>query len=92
MRMGGVAKAAVDFQAVTEAVQSGKLGGLGLDVHWAEPEDPSKPLYAHPNVISFPHSGASTDAVLDRCSNFIVNNLVALREGRPLIEQLNLPD
>ena len=28
-----------------------------MDVHWQEPEDASKPLYQHPNVVSFPHTG-----------------------------------
>lgn len=52
---GGIA----DEQALLDALNSGKLGGAGLDVFENEPT-PRKDLLQHPNVSVTPHIGAST--------------------------------
>jgi D-3-phosphoglycerate dehydrogenase len=44
---------------VLDALNSGQLGGVALDVFTKEPPDPS-PLFAHDNLIAVPHLGAST--------------------------------
>jgi len=44
---------------VLEALKSGQLGGVALDVFTKEPPDPS-PLFEHENLIAVPHLGAST--------------------------------
>jgi D-3-phosphoglycerate dehydrogenase / 2-oxoglutarate reductase len=38
------------------ALETGRLGGVGLDVFEPEPPDPSHPLFAHPRVICTPHA------------------------------------
>ena len=40
----------VDKQALLDTLDGGRLAGVGLDVHWMEPADPSEPLYRHPKV------------------------------------------
>ena len=45
----------VERTAVIEALDSGRLGGAGFDVHYAEPGDPDKPLKCYPNVMLSPH-------------------------------------
>jgi phosphoglycerate dehydrogenase-like enzyme len=35
----------IDKAALWEVLQQGKLGGVGLDVQWKEPADPSEPLF-----------------------------------------------
>jgi len=80
----------LDEEAVIEAVESGKLGGLGMDVHWQEPEDPTKPLYQHPNVISFPHTGVATATVRDQYVSLLVSNIQRMREGLPLLNEVKL--
>lgn len=52
---GGV----IDEEALLEALESGQVGGAGLDVFLNEPT-PDRRLYAHPNVSVTPHIGAST--------------------------------
>ena len=71
-------------------MRSGKLGGLGLDVHWEEPGDSSKELYRLPNVIAFPHSGGCTVEVVKAHVELMVSNICRKREGRELLHELNI--
>jgi glycerate dehydrogenase len=52
-----------------ETLAAGRLGGLGLDVLYGEPADPSEPLlqYRGRNVILMPHTaiGARANALRD---------------------------
>ena len=51
----------VDEKALLDALESGQVGGAGLDVFVEEPPSAGHPLVAHPNVICTPHLGASTE-------------------------------
>jgi phosphoglycerate dehydrogenase-like enzyme len=59
----------IDHDGVVEALQSGRLGGLALDVLYSEPADPAEPLlrYRDRNVILMPHTavGARANALND---------------------------
>lgn len=50
----------VEEKALTDALESGFLGGAILDVYAQEPLDPSSSLRKLPNVVLTPHLGAST--------------------------------
>jgi phosphoglycerate dehydrogenase-like enzyme len=54
----------IDHDAVVEALQSGRLGGLALDVLYTEPADPAEPLlrYRDRNVILMPHTAVAARA------------------------------
>ncbi|MBN1910203.1 MAG: phosphoglycerate dehydrogenase [Pirellulales bacterium] len=49
-----------DEAALVEGLQSGRLGGVALDVYASEPCTDS-PLFGMPNVLCTPHLGASTE-------------------------------
>ncbi len=51
----------VDEDALLEALESGAVGGAGLDVFAEEPVSPDHPLVQHEKVICTPHLGASTE-------------------------------
>jgi glyoxylate reductase len=59
----------IDHDALVEALAAGRLGGLGLDVGYAEPADPAEPLLRRRggNVILMPHTavGARANALQD---------------------------
>ena len=45
----------IDRDAMIAALDSGKLGGAGLDVHYEEPGDPDERLKNYTNVVLSPH-------------------------------------
>ena len=47
--------AIVNREALIEALETGRLGGAGLDVHYEEPSDPDDPLTRFDNVVLTPH-------------------------------------
>lgn len=50
----------IDREALLEAMKSGKLGGLGMDVHYEEPGRADDPLLAFDNVALSPHTAIGT--------------------------------
>ena len=55
---------------VAQALESGKLGGLGNDVWYSDPPD-SSPLIGAPNTVLTPHIGASSKENLLRIGDII---------------------
>jgi D-3-phosphoglycerate dehydrogenase / 2-oxoglutarate reductase len=54
----------VDYAALRQALASGAIGGVALDVYEREPPDPADPLFTASNVICTPHVASWTwDAV-----------------------------
>jgi phosphoglycerate dehydrogenase-like enzyme len=81
---GGV----IDRAALVAALASGRLGGVGLDVHWEEPPDPTDPLYADPRVVALPHLGGSTVEAFTRTCDVVIDNLGRLVRGEPLCHRV----
>jgi phosphoglycerate dehydrogenase-like enzyme len=77
---GGV----IDRAALSAALAAGRLGGVGLDVHWDEPADPADPIYADPRVVALPHVGGSTVEAFGRITDVVIDNLRRLARGEPL--------
>lgn len=80
-----VARGAVtDEKAVADAVESGHLGGIGIDVYSAEPLGETHPFYAirhRPNVCLTPHMAWSAKEARERCLSEIVKNMEAFYRG-----------
>jgi phosphoglycerate dehydrogenase-like enzyme len=75
----------VDEVALIEALQSGQLGGAGLDVYDPEPPAPDHPLFQMDQVALTPHLASFTDEGRQRMGLMAVEDtLRVLRGEKPL--------
>ena len=75
--------ALVDQAALLDALNSGQVGGAGLDVTDPEPLPSGHPLLEHPRVIVTPHIASSTTAGRRRLYEHAIDNAVNFLAGRP---------
>ncbi|MGA1600077.1 MAG: NAD(P)-dependent oxidoreductase, partial [bacterium] len=78
----------VDEGALVQALESGTLGGAGLDVFAREPHVPEE-LIRMPHVVLQPHQGSATVETRQRMGQLVLDNLEAHFAGRPLLTQVN---
>lgn len=80
-----VARGAVaDERALADALQSGHLGGLGVDVYSIEPMPEDHPLYplrSHPNICLTPHMAWAATEARQRCIDEIAQNIRSFCTG-----------
>jgi lactate dehydrogenase-like 2-hydroxyacid dehydrogenase len=74
----------VDEPAMLDLLKSGKLGAAGLDVFAEEPKM-SPEFWDLPNVVLSPHQGSATTKTRWAMGDLFVRNLLAHRDGNPLI-------
>ena len=91
--------ALVDTTALIEALKSGHLGGVALDVYEEEEgiffedlsgqvlqDDELARLITFPNVLITSHQAFLTNEALSDISHTTVANLIALASGKPYVE------
>ncbi|CAM6034593.1 unnamed protein product [Sphagnum compactum] len=74
----------LDYEAVKEALASGQLGGLAMDVAWSEPFDPSDPILQYPNVLITPHVAGVTELSYSNMGKIIAESAIQLSTGDPM--------
>ncbi|WP_256832351.1 C-terminal binding protein [Pseudomonas sp. Pse1] len=84
---GGV----VDSDALIEALQSGRLDGVGLDVLESEPDVPAA-LLDHPGVMLTPHVAFSSDASLLELRRRASEEVVRVLKGEAPEQARNKPN
>jgi phosphoglycerate dehydrogenase-like enzyme len=96
-----VARAAIiQEEPLYNALQEGRIAGAALDVWWKphfwdpnwnpEGADASKyPYWELPNVICTPHNIGSTDTQTDAGLQIMVENILRLRDGKPLLNPVD---
>jgi phosphoglycerate dehydrogenase-like enzyme len=72
----------VDTTALVEALQSGHLGGAGLDVYDTEPLPPDHPILHCRHIVLTPHNADQTPEGFDILNGGAVENVIAFLEGR----------
>lgn len=85
---GGV----IDEAALIEALESGRLGGAGLDVMETEPLPESSPLWTTRNTLITPHFTASIPDKSERSLEIILDNFRRFRAGEPMRNQITKDD
>jgi glyoxylate reductase len=78
----------IEEAALVRALKEGKIAGAGLDVYEHEPEV-SPELVAMPNVVLTPHLGSAVKPLRETMAQVVVDNTVALIEGRAPVSCLN---
>lgn len=81
--------ALIDETALILSLQSGHLGGAGLDVFEKEPLPQSSPFWDMSNVIVSPHSGSTSDRENELITDIFCENLKNYLEGKPLINVID---
>ena len=74
----------VDEEALVEALETGAIGGAGLDVVPEEPLPDNHPLWRFDNVVITPHSAGGSPMRMDRSVDLFCDNLGRLLVGEPL--------
>jgi glyoxylate reductase len=78
----------IDEAALVRALKEKKIAGAALDVYEHEP-DVSPELVAMPNVVLTPHLGSAVLSLREGMANVVVDNTIALIEGRAPVSCLN---
>jgi D-3-phosphoglycerate dehydrogenase len=81
----------VDEAALLEAVQSGKVAGVALDVFSAEPPPAGFPLFALDAVFATPHIGGSTEEAQEIVGVRIAEQVVEYLKNGIAINAVNMP-
>ena len=80
----------IDEEALIEFLQSGRLGGAGLDVFHTEPLPADSPLWDLDNVLITPHNAGSTPEHGRRTTAIFTENLRRLFTGEELRNVVDL--
>jgi len=80
----------IDEAALIDALDSGKLRGVGLDVYEGEFEHaPDARLWQDERVLITPHVSGGTDVAQHRVVEVFSDNLRAYLDGRPLVNVID---
>ena len=74
----------VSEPAMIEALKSGRLGGVGLDVYDVEPLPLDHPLRRFDNAILMSHRGYATEEILSARYEQAMENILRFIDGKPI--------
>lgn len=77
--------ATVQLDAVTQALQQGRLGGVALDVFEEEPLPPTHPLWQELHALLTPHVAVVGPYILERRRAVLCDNAQRFDAGRELV-------
>ena len=81
----------IDQAALQAALESGHVGGAGLDVFDPEPLPPGHPLLQAPNLLATPHIGGSTEEAQEIVGVRIVEQVVQYLQHGIAVNAVNMP-
>lgn len=76
--------AVIDTGALVAELQSGRLGGAGLDVTEPEPLPADSPLWDLENVLITAHTSGASPRYWERQEALVSDNIARYQDGRPL--------
>ncbi|HZD65335.1 MAG TPA: NAD(P)-dependent oxidoreductase [Acidimicrobiales bacterium] len=81
----------VDEGAVLDALEDGRLAGVGLDVVATEPPDLGHPLLAHPRAVITPHVAGVTDNTFHTAGRLFAREVTRWASGQRPTFAVNTP-
>lgn len=81
----------IDSAALAAALESGKVGGAGLDVFETEPPGADSPLLGNPKVLATPHIGGSTEEAQELVGIRIIEQVRDYLENGVVTNAVNMP-
>ena len=79
----------IDDSDLLNSLNSGQVSGAAIDVFKTEPPNFSDPLLRHPNVITTPHLGASTQEAQEKVAVQIAYQIVDYFNGKEIKGAVN---
>lgn len=79
----------LDHAVLPEALASGRLGGLALDVYDVEPPPADWPLHDAPNVVATPHLAGATRQTAQRAARIAAGEAGRFLRGETLAHPAN---
>lgn len=83
--------ALINEKDVLNALESGQIKGLALDVYQVEPPPPDTPLFKHPNVVLTPHLGAATVEAQKKVAALIAHQVCDFLKNGMIQNSVNFP-
>lgn len=80
----------MDTPALTDALESGRLGGAGLDVTDPEPLPEGHPLWSMPNVVITPHTANTVPNMRRVTGRHTAQNAQLFAEGKKMATEVEL--
>ena len=77
----------IDEAALLAALDTGHIGGAGLDVFETEPPSPGDALRRHPRVIATPHVAGVTDGSLVTMGVMAAESIAAVLRGESVLPE-----
>ncbi|TMH28288.1 MAG: phosphoglycerate dehydrogenase, partial [Betaproteobacteria bacterium] len=77
------------LDALDEALESGRLAGVGLDVFDPAHPDVTHPIFKRENCLTSPHSMATTEGALTRIFKAMADDMAAVLRGERLKHVVN---
>ena len=74
----------LDYEALFDALESGRLAGAGLDVHPTEPVPDDSRLFTSPNVVMTPHVAGASRQVAHNAARIVAEEVSRFAAGEPL--------
>ena len=82
----------IDEPALIDALKSGEIAAVGLDVFDVEPLPENSPLWDMPNVLVTPHATPQMPDKTQRSINVVLANLESYRKGGKMVNQIDERD
>jgi len=80
----------VEEEALLRALESGHVGGAGVDVYSSEPPpDNIRALLEHPRVVCTPHIAASTEEAQEKVARQVTEQVIRALTSEPVLTAVN---